>query len=223
MFCETKDFETTKIVVRYPDNFDKAKKYPTIIALHGAGYRGEDTEYLKQNPIFTLTEKHKDFPFILVAPICNQNSWFDLFPTLKNLAKMLYNHKNTDPERLYLMGASMGGYGTWQLAMSVPELFAAIVPICGGGMYWSASRLVNVPTWAFHGAKDDCVLLRESEKMVEVLKKCGGDVRLTVYPNEYHHSWVPTYSNPEVFEWLLSHKNKNSKEIIDNCIGNFYG
>ena len=75
------------------------------------------------------------------------------------------------------MGASMGGYGTWQLAMSMPKFFAAIVPICGGGMYWNAGRLINTPIWAFHGAKDPTVLCVESEKMVNHVNALGGKAK----------------------------------------------
>ena len=113
------------------------------------------------------------------------------------------------------MGASMGGYGTWQLAMSLPELFAAIVPICGGGMYWNASRLVNIPIWAFHGGKDTTVFKEESIKMVDAVNKCGGNAKITIYPENGHDAWSDTYKNPEVFHWLLSNTNKNSIELID--------
>ena len=118
----------------------------------------------------------------------------------------------------------MGGYGTWQLAMSLPELFAAIVPVCGGGMYWNASRLVNIPIWAFHGAKDTTVFKEESIKMVDAVNKCGGKAKLTIYPENGHDAWSDTYKNPEVFDWLLSNTNENSVKLIDKYKdSNIYG
>ena len=118
----------------------------------------------------------------------------------------------------------MGGYAAWQLAMSMPEYFAAIVPICGGGMYWNADRLVNVPIWAFHGEKDSAVLVEESVKMVNAFNQAGGNARLTVYPNTGHDAWSDTYCNPEVFEWLLAHKNKNMTCINEKYTdSNLYG
>ncbi len=215
MRYEVKNFENTKILIRYPNNFEKGKRYPAILFLHGAGYRGEDIEHLKTNPYFTVTQNYENFPFISVAPICNDNSWFDLFPTLKNLAKSIFSSSIVDSNRFYLIGGSMGAYGAYQLAMSLPELFAALVPICGGGMYWSANRLVNVPTWAFHGKLDPYVLPRESEIMVERINKNGGNAKLTLYEDVDHCAWTPTYSNYEVFEWLLSNSNQNAKEIIN--------
>lgn len=207
--------ENLQYVVRYPKDYKEGEEYPVIILLHGAGGRGNDIEVLKNNPYFKITGEREDFPFVTVAPLCSGNTWFDLFEQLKRLVYKIGNETFTDKERIYLMGPSMGGYGTWQLAMSMPEFYAAIVPICGGGMYWNASRLVNVPVWAFHGALDTTVKLEESEKMVEAVNNNGGSARLTVYPENAHNAWSDTYSNREVFDWLLSHKNRNLRELTD--------
>ena len=88
--------------------------------------------------------------------------------------------------------------------MSRPDLFAAIIPICGGGMYWNAARLKNVPVRAFHGKRDSTVCIEESEKMVEAVRRAGGDAQLTVYPENGHDAWTDTYQNPDVFAWLLT-------------------
>jgi pimeloyl-ACP methyl ester carboxylesterase len=93
----------------------------------------------------------------------------------------------------------------YQLAMAIPEAFAAIVPVCGGGMYWAAKRLVDVPVWAFHGAQDKTVLPEESLHMVAKVNAFGGNAKLTLYPNNAHDAWTDTYSNPEVYAWLLEH------------------
>jgi len=86
------------------------------------------------------------------------------------------------------------------------------VPICGGGDRFRAERLKNVPVWAFHGAKDNVVPLRQSEEMVNAVKQTGGNAQLTVYPDAQHDSWTATYDNPKLYEWLLSqHKNTESK------------
>ena len=83
-------------------------------------------------------------------------------------------------------------------------------------MYWNAARLVNVPVWAFHGAKDAVVLLEESVKMVEAVKRSGGKAKLTVYPENGHDAWSDTYSDPNVFLWLLQHRCENGNACIDN-------
>ncbi len=224
MDIEISQFEEIKYIIRYPDGYRQGEKYPVIILLHGAGSRGDDINILLDNPYFKITAKHTGFPFITVAPQCSENTWFDMFEQLKRLATEIAFAEFADSQRIYLMGPSMGGYGTWQLAMSLPELFAAIVPICGGGMYWNAARLANVPVWAFHGAKDPTVRLEESVKMVEGVNKLGGKAELTVYPENQHDAWSDTYSNYEVFKWLLSNINTNPKCLTDIYKdGNIYG
>lgn len=215
MNYEIKNIENLKYVIKYPNNFDENRSYPVIFIMHGAGGRGNDINVLLENPYFLQTSKHESFPFITVAPLCSENTWFDLWNQLKALVKLTYSLPYTDKKRIYAMGASMGGYGTWQLAMSMPEYFAAIVPICGGGMYWNAGRLVNVPVWAFHGGKDSVVLPRESEKMVEAVNANGGNAKLTIFAENGHNAWDDTYSNYNVFEWLLSNENNNTNEIVD--------
>ena len=219
MKTEIRKFESLTYIVRFPYNYVDGEKYPVIFFLHGAGGRGNNIEVLKENPYFTLTEKHKDFSFITVAPQCSGESWFDLFEQVKRLLIKTANESFTDPERIYGMGASMGGYGTWQLAMSMPEYFAAIAPICGGGMYWLAYRLVNVPAWAFHGALDNVVNPEESIKMAAAVNNGGGNAKITIYPKNDHDAWSDTYSNREVFDWLLEQKNENAGQITNTFEG----
>ncbi len=202
------EFEGMQYVVAYPDSYNKDKKYPLLIYMHGAGTRGTNTELLVKSVFLAGYESQPEHPFLVVMPLCHQNTWFDLFETLKGFMERLRRRPDVDDRRVYLTGASMGGYATWQLAMSMPEVFAAIVPVCGGGMYWNVARLEKVPVWAFHGGKDQTVLPRESEILVERLKQKGGNAKLTIYPENGHNAWTDTYYNSEVYGWLLSHQKK---------------
>ena len=202
-------------VISYPKKFYENEKYPVIISLHGAGNRGHGVESLKNDDFFLHISKFKEFPFVSVMPYCGENTWFDLFEQLKTTVKEIIKMPFVDEKRVYLLGVSMGGYAAWQLGMSMPELFAAMVPICGGGMYWNAGRLANVPVWAFHGAKDTTVFPEESRKMVDAVNSCGGNAKLTIYPENGHDSWTDTLTNWEVFKWLLEQENKNEIELID--------
>lgn len=220
---EVKQFKEMQYVVRYPKNYHPEERYPLLLLLHGAGSRGNDVDLLLNNPFFRITD-NMSLPFVTVAPQCSENTWFDLFQVLEGFVKEIAANRCVNHEKIYVIGASMGGYAAWQLAMSMPEYFAAIVPICGGGMYWNADRLVNVPIWAFHGEKDSAVLVEESVKMVNAVNQAGGNARLTVYPNTGHDAWSDTYCNPEVFEWLLAHKNKNMTCINEKYTdSNLYG
>ena len=209
---EVKFFKNLQYIVKYPKNYDEKKKYPTIFFLHGSGSRGTDPFAMKKNDFFTVTEYFDEFDFVTVAPMCHEDTWFDVWETLRELALALPDMPFCDERRIYCIGVSMGGYAAWQMGMSLPHIFAAMVPICGGGMYWNASRLKNVPIWAFHGADDTIVYPEESAKMVEAVNSCGGNAMLTLYEGVAHPVWLDVYSNPEVYEWLLAQKKGNSKK-----------
>ena len=195
-----------RCLIRYPKSFTEDNQYPLLIFLHGAGTRGSDFGLFANGPFVQYTGEYSDFPFVVAAPLCEENTWFDVWEHLKNFVKETVNFPFIDKSRVYIMGASMGGYATWQLAMSIPEYFAAIAPICGGGMYWNAGRLVHTPIWAFHGQKDHVVFVEESVKMVNAVNNNGGNAKLTIYSDRDHDAWTDTYSNPEVFAWLLQHR-----------------
>lgn len=213
-----------RYVIRYPEGFSEEETYPVILYLHGAGTRGDDIGKLHTNPYFLQIEKHKEFPFVTVAPLCTENTWFDLWEHLKKLVQQIRELPFADQDAIYLSGVSMGGYAAWQLAMSMPEYFAAMIPICGGGMYWNAGRLVNLPVWAFHGGKDTDVFPEESVKMVNAVNQSGGNAKLTVYPENGHDAWTDTYSNYAVFQWLLQHRRKNTADFCDKYnMADIYG
>ncbi len=195
-----------------PDGYSEKKQgWPMILFLHGAGERGSDLKKVKVHGPPKIVEKQKDFPFIVVSPQCPEDDWWtDKVEVLIHLLDDIVARYNVDTERIYLTGLSMGGYGTWALAAEYPERFVAVAPICGGGNRIMAFRLKDVPVWAFHGAKDSVVPLKQSEEMVKAIKARGGDAKLTVYPDAGHDSWTETYKNKELYDWFLEHR-KTSK------------
>lgn len=102
----------------------------------------------------------------------------------------------------------MGAYAAWQVAMSKPNWFAALVPVSGGGMYWNAARLKDLPVWAFHGALDTTVLPEESIHMVKAINNFGGNAKITIFPKDSHDSWTSAYSNDEMWQWLFKQKRR---------------
>lgn len=206
------------------------EKWPLMLFLHGLGEcSNDDLDRVKIHGPAKIVESRPDFPFILVTPQCPPPPGIDpknpmklkspdLIPIVRNAWKadeliQLVDHVmaklNVDPERVYVTGLSMGGYGTWRLAAAYPDHFAAAVPICGGGNRDKMTTgLLKVPIWAFHGAKDPIVPLSESRQMVFPLRQAGSEVRITIYPDAAHNSWEESYNNEEVYDWLLSHRKK---------------
>ncbi len=219
MFFESGCFEGMNYLVHFPSGYEKGQKYPVLLMLHGAGTRGITLEAYKESQNFPNISRSAGNKLVIVAPHCTDTFWYEKYETLMRFAKAVATMPFTDPTRYYLCGASMGGYTAWQLAMSCPSLFAAAIPICGGGMYGMASRLVNLPIWAFHGARDTTVLPAESQNMVDAVNRKGGNAKLTVYPENAHDAWSDTYRDPLVFAWLLSHENRNSPVLQDEYRG----
>ena len=144
-------------------------------------------------------------PFIVVSPQCPKDRWWNAVELTALLDEIVEKH-NVDESRIYVTGLSMGGFGTWSLAMYSPKRFAAIAPICGGGDRQFGKYLKDIPAWIFHGAKDSAVPVQRSIEMAEAIKKSGGDPKLTIYPEANHDSWTESYANPELYDWFLSHR-----------------
>lgn len=192
-----------------PKDYSKAgKPSPMIVFLHGSGERGNDLDKVKAWGPPAIVEKNPNFPFIVLSPQCPDGEWWNSF-LLKAMIDNVLAKYNVDKSRVYLTGLSMGGFGTWELAMAYPNYFAAIVPICGGGNPQLISRLKDIPTWVFHGKKDESVPEQQSAMMVEALKKVGGDVEYTVLPEGGHvDAWVYAYDKAGVFDWFLKQVKK---------------
>ncbi len=192
---------------------EKQRRWPMILFLHGAGERGDDLRKVKKHGPPKIVAKRKDFPFIVVSPQCPQDDWWpEKVEVLIHLLDDIVARYDVDTDKIYLTGLSMGGYGTWALASAYPDRFAAIAPVCGGGSRYMARKLKDIPVWAFHGAKDKVVPLKESEEMVSAIKKLGGNARLTVYPDAGHDSWTETYNNQELYDWFLRHRKSSRRK-----------
>lgn len=197
--------QETRYLLYLPSNYeaDTSSKWPLVIFLHGSGESGTDLNKVKKHGPPKLVEEGKAFPFILVSPQAT-NGWQPM--TLAAMLRDIKSNLRVDPDRVYLTGLSMGGFGTWELAMKYPEEFAAIAPICGGGDTAKIYRLRYMPVWNFHGAKDNAVPLSASEKMMTALKRYNKEAKFTIYPDAGHDSWTETYNNDSFYTWLLGQK-----------------
>lgn len=184
----------------------KDQKLPAILFLHGSGERGDDLARLENyGPRGYAKKNAKDFPFIVISPQCPLNEWWNPL-AVKDLVDEILAKYPIDPDRLYLTGLSMGGFGTWSTGAKFPEPFAAMVPICGGGDPRDLGKLTDMPIWVVHGGADKTVRPSQSYRMIEALRKKQGRVRFTLYPTAGHDTWTPTYNDPRLYAWLLEQK-----------------
>lgn len=213
-----------------PDGYDARKAYPLVVFLHGAGERGDNNKAQLVHGVknFASDEARKKYPCFLIAPQCpSRGFWsninFRARPpkmgkepappgkmVLGLIAEMRKEFK-IDENRIYITGLSMGGFGSWDLMCRHPELFAAGIPICGGGDPEAAGKIAKVPVWAFHGDRDTAVPVALTRDMVAAMKKAGGSPKYTEYKGVGHDSWTRTYADPAVMEWLFAQKKTPAK------------
>ena len=197
-----------RYLISLPANYDSKEKWPLLLYLHGGMGRGNDFKKLYWYPVpKMILEKKYNLPFIILIPQCPEGKmWSDM--ELINVTELLENiieSYNVDSTRIYAIGYSMGGNGVLALAYYAPDIFSAIAPMSGMSNTWWASKIKHIPSWFFHGVKDDHVLVRESDEMVEALKKEGAEVKYS-RDTERAHSPPSENEHLELFEWLLQHK-----------------
>jgi predicted peptidase len=207
----------------YPDA-DTLRKYPLVIFLHGSGERGNDNEaQLKWGVMNFATDQNMMLhPAFVIAPQCPEKMSWSNFSREKNSTEMhlqatptkpmellialihqLVKSLPVDSNRIYITGLSMGGYGTYDAIERYPHLFAAAVPVCGGGDVSKAASIAHLPIWIFHGAEDPAVNPIFSLEMLQALTRAGAHSGFTQYPESGHFSWLGAYSDALMTEWLF--------------------
>lgn len=202
-----------------PDS-DPLRKFPLVIFLHGSGERGSDNEAQLKWGVsnFATDENMMKYPAFVIAPQCPANlTWsnFDradmrLMPSptkpmemLISLVREAKKRLPVDTNRIYITGLSMGGFGTFDAIERYPNLFAAAVPVCGGGDTTKAASIAHIPIWIFHGAEDPAVNPILSLNMLTALTRAGAHPGFTQYPEVGHFSWLGAYIDKQMIEWMF--------------------
>jgi len=220
--------------ILYPANYDKNKKFPLLLFLHGAGERGKDNEKQLGHgaKLFITEETRKNFPAIIILPQCPEESFWAVTKIDRNtqpfkiefdytaqpnwplvaaneLVKKVMNEEGVDRSKVYITGLSMGGMGTFESVYRYPDLYAAALPICGGGDVKNYDkRVAKTAFWVFHGAADEVVNVKLSQEMVGKLKSLKAEVKYSEYPGVNHNSWDNAFAEPDYLSWMLQHKKK---------------
>lgn len=190
---------------------DGAKVHPLVVCLHGINERGTNNEGQLDSSgarFFAQPDRYEKRPCFIVAPQCPPDLFWsgapadDVIEMIEELGEAL----PIDEDRIYILGYSMGGYGVWSLLGKEPDLFAAAVPIAGGGNPSDAREMKNVPIWAFHGDKDDVVKVEETRKMVEALEKARANYKYTEFPGAGHGVLRQSAEPEETQAWMFAQK-----------------
>jgi predicted peptidase len=191
-----------KYHIMFPRNYAQQEKCPMILFLHGAGAGTDNINTVKGYGLGDYADAHEDFPFVVIAPQSRGGWEADLLYEVMEEALVYYK---IDETRIYVTGFSMGGAGTFLMAIHYPDLFAAAAPVCGFGDPELAGSMKDVPCWIFHDEGDPAVPVEESKAMYDALEALGAEVKITLYHNNTHDAWHETYANPELYEWFLEH------------------
>ncbi len=210
---------------------DEGKQYPLVLFLHGAGERGDNNRAQLVHGMrdFASSKNRRDYPAWVIAPQCPRGEkWVDIpwdgttikmpeepsrsLTLCRELIDQLVSEEPTiDPNRIYVTGLSMGGFGTYDAVCRWPELFAAAAPICGGGddRPEIVNRLKQIPLWVAHGDADAVVKPELSRRMVAAINAIGGDVKYIEMKGIGHDSWTATYADPKFMAWLFSQSKRD--------------
>ncbi len=188
---------------------DTIKNWPLIIYLHGGTPRGTDTIKLYSYGIPDQIWRKREFPFVIVAPQCPLNHRWSTDNWFENFYSEVTTRFRVDTNRVYLTGLSLGGAGTWYLAIKYPQKFAAIAPISGFSchiqyIYDNVERLNNMPVWAFHGKKDLVAQYEDTERMMDRLKE-NKHLKHTSPEDKGHELHWFVYPEQELYDWFLLH------------------
>ena len=196
-------------LITAPSGFDisaKAEKLPLIVFLHGMGERGDNIELIKLHGVPKLFDRNQDYKglrVITLSPQCPDGSaWINITTPVKELIDIAASEYNVDIKKISITGISMGGFGTWEMAMRFPHAFSACAPICGGGQSFMASALRDMPIRAFHGEADTVVSVEYTRDMIKAIKNAGGDPDVTYYPGIDHNCWDLAYEQTNLIPWL---------------------
>ena len=206
---------------------DDGSKVPLVIFLHGAGERGTNNVAQLRHGVGELLnwlDRNEKGYRLVAGQVPNGKRWAEvdwsamghtMLPEPSEtmalelaLIDKLLSDQRTDARRLYVTGISMGGYGTWDIICRRPQMFAAAMPICGGGDTAQAAKIAKVPIWVFHGSADGAVPVFRSRSMVSALWAAGSNAHYREYPDAGHNVWTRTYRDDEVLKWFFSQRNK---------------
>lgn len=234
-----------------PSAYDSARSWPLVISLHG--YSSDHVLNLRRvfgrgnspdepdNVAKSYFPQMPEIDFIVASPYGFGSMWYegcaetDVIDVIVDVC----SNYNIDPDRIYLTGLSMGGYGTWRIAARYPDLFAAIAPVCSPTDSWHvlsqsstlpafaddivaagspvalARNLLHLPAKVFHGAEDDVVSVHNSREMVHRLREVGAQVEYVEYPEVKHNAWDYTYTDCSIFDWFKDFKRVDRPRTVD--------
>lgn len=194
---------------------DSMEAKPVFIFLHGASLCGNDLNRVKRYGTLDAVQKGRNLDAYIIAPQNPGGAWKP--EKIMNILKWVEDWYNVDYDRIYVLGMSLGGYGTIDFAATYPDDVAAAMAFCGGGSVKDFSPLNNVPLWIVHGTADAAVSISQSDKVVSAMKQADASTPRLIYdrmPGWNHGKPARLFYLAETYDWLLSHSLKDHKRPV---------
>lgn len=211
-----------------PRGYERGRKYPLVLWLHGGsggdkilnpppGFLDTPSNRIGWWRLFGHPETQARHPSFVIVPRCPPDMRWDnlggespsaAMRLVLEILRSLKKEFSLDGRRFYVIGASMGGYGSWDVIARYPGMFAAAVPMCGGGDASKARSISRTPVWAFHGERDEVVSVEESRRMIAAVRRAGGQPRYTEYAGVGHNCWDRAYAEPSLLPWMFGQRRK---------------
>lgn len=203
----------------YEPSFDSVAgdKAPLVVFLHGKSLSGTDLNRVRRYGTLKAIERGMPLNAYVLAPQTS-NGWNP--ERIWRLVEWAKAHRSVDTNRIYVIGMSMGGYGTIDLSCAYSDRIAASMAICGGGNARSYCGLCDMPLWILHGLADRAVPVRASDKVVAAMRRCGDVSRLryTKLQGHTHSSIARVLYRREAYDWLLSHSLQDPGRAVNDAI-----
>ena len=212
--------------LRVPDKIDRKKRYPLLVYFHGSGGRGDDnrsqlTDAGAIEAFYNQQLSNSYNTYILAGQVPKNEKWVNVpwgslthkMPEISKSMRLLFDilddiieNKDCriDKNRVYTLGISMGGYGVWDAIQRRHNIFAAAVPICGGGDTSLCGNISSIPIWSWHGAKDQDISVQRSRAMYNGVLDAGGNPKYTEVKERGHDVWLDVWKEKSVWDWLFS-------------------
>lgn len=218
-FKEYKNQSEYPFVLYQPEGLANNEKPPVILFLHGRSLSGTDLNKVKRYGVLDALQRGQKIPAIVIAPQVRKSESWNPEKLLKLLDYVQANYE-TDTSRVYVVGMSLGGYGTLHLAGKYPKRIAAAVAMCGGGNTKDACNVGQTNIWIQHGKLDRAVPYTQSLEMYDAISSCNpqGECILTLYPKYGHGELAREFYKDTLYNWLFQFKLGDDKNLLEEKV-----
>lgn len=205
--------------VSVPDTYEEQKgDIPVVLFLHGASLCGNDLNRVRKYGCLDAISMGRDINAVIIAPQNPGGAWNSV--KVLNILNWVTKRYEVDTNRIYLIGMSLGGFGTIEFLANHGEKIAASMELCGGTIRKDLCKLNDVPLWIIHGTADRAVPVSRAQEIYESMKRCGSTdlLRLDKWAGVNHGDLARLFYLKQTYDWLFTHSKADSPRQVNKDI-----